>query len=246
VSRSYLPLLAAASLCCFTATVHAQWATKGEAGLVLASGNTETQAGNVKLALTYKAEPWSHAGSFAAVYANDELGTTAQRWEIGEQSQYAFNPRNFSFAALRYEDDRFSGFDYQGTLSGGLGHKLIDTPATSLSAQAGVGYKIAETRLSVDPDTGLLVPAERSTSIAAIGGIDFRHAFNAATTLTDKFALESTSENTFMQNQVTLEVKMFTRIALALGYAVRYNSDPPDGFEKTDMLTTVNVVYATQ
>jgi putative salt-induced outer membrane protein YdiY len=36
---------------------------------------------------------------------------------------------------------------------------------------------------------------------------------------------------------------MGEKLALALGYAVRHNTDPPAGFEKTDTLTTVNVVY---
>ncbi|MEO7774329.1 MAG: DUF481 domain-containing protein [Steroidobacteraceae bacterium] len=229
----------------FALPAAAQWTSKGEAGLVIASGNTRTKSGNVKLALGYQAEPWTHASTFAAVYAQDEDGTTAQRWEIGEQSQYAFNERNFWFGALRYEDDRFSGFDYQGTLSSGVGHKFIETQDTQISAQAGLGYKVAETRISVDPLTGLTIVPDRTTAIAGMGGIDYKHAFNASTTLTDKFAVEATSDNTFFQNQIALEVKMAARVALAVGYAVRHNTDPPPGFEKTDTLTTINVVYAT-
>jgi putative salt-induced outer membrane protein YdiY len=36
---------------------------------------------------------------------------------------------------------------------------------------------------------------------------------------------------------------MMERLALAVGYAVRHNTDPPAGFEKTDTLTTINLVY---
>lgn len=36
---------------------------------------------------------------------------------------------------------------------------------------------------------------------------------------------------------------MNTRLALAVGYAVRHNTDPSEGFEETDTLTTVNLVY---
>jgi putative salt-induced outer membrane protein YdiY len=32
-------------------------------------------------------------------------------------------------------------------------------------------------------------------------------------------------------------------LALAVGYSVKHNSDPPPGFEKTDTLTTINLVY---
>ena len=39
------------------------------------------------------------------------------------------------------------------------------------------------------------------------------------------------------------KAKMTSVLALALGYSVRHNTDPPAGFEKTDTLTTVNLVY---
>jgi putative salt-induced outer membrane protein len=32
-------------------------------------------------------------------------------------------------------------------------------------------------------------------------------------------------------------------LALAVGYSVRHNSDAPAGFEETDTLTTINLVY---
>ena len=32
-------------------------------------------------------------------------------------------------------------------------------------------------------------------------------------------------------------------LALAVGFSVRHNTDPPVGFEETDTLTTVNLVY---
>jgi len=36
---------------------------------------------------------------------------------------------------------------------------------------------------------------------------------------------------------------MNTKLALAVGCAVRHNTDPSEGFEETDTLTTVNPVY---
>jgi putative salt-induced outer membrane protein YdiY len=37
---------------------------------------------------------------------------------------------------------------------------------------------------------------------------------------------------------------MTSTLALSVAYAVRHNTDPPKGLEKTDQLTTVNLVYA--
>jgi putative salt-induced outer membrane protein len=40
-----------------------------------------------------------------------------------------------------------------------------------------------------------------------------------------------------------LQMRMTDVLALAVGYSVRHNTDPPVGFEKTDTLTTNDLVY---
>ena len=224
-------LVAAASAA--TTPAFADWTGKGQAGAVISTGNSESKAGNVKLALGETTGPWTHTVGFNAVYASDSASTTSQRWELLGQTNYKFDAHNFVFGGLRYEDDRFSGFNYQGTLSAGIGHQFIDSDATKLSGQLGLGYKVAETR----------VPVDKGTALAYLGTVDFRHAFNASTTLLDKLTIEATSDNSFIQNELALEVKISDKLALAVGYAVRHNTDPPPAFKKTDTLTTVNLVY---
>jgi putative salt-induced outer membrane protein len=43
--------------------------------------------------------------------------------------------------------------------------------------------------------------------------------------------------------RLALQVKMTDVLALAVGFSVRHNTDPPVGFEETDTLMTVNLVY---
>jgi len=230
-ARSLALVVTAAGL--VASPAFAAWSGKGQLGAVIASGNSESKSGNVKLAATDVDGPWTNTLGFDAVYASDAVSATSQRWEVLGQSSYKFDAHNFVFGGLRYEDDRFSGFNYQGTLSAGIGHQFIDSDATKLSGQVGLGYKVAETRLPVD----------RVTALAYLGTVDFRHAFNASTTLLDKLTIEATSDNSFIQNELALEVKISDKLALAVGYAVRHNTDPPPAFKKTDTLTTVNLVY---
>jgi putative salt-induced outer membrane protein len=240
--RRAAPLLAA----CFAlhaAPAAAQWTGRGEAGVVVAGGNTDTKAGNAKLAVGYKADAWTHAAGFAGVYSANGGVTTAQRWEATEQSNYQFDARDYWFGGLRYENDRFSGFKYQATASTGVGRKFIDTEATKFSGQVGAGYKRSETRDVVTPLGLLLTPGETDGSMALLGALEYRHAINASTTLLDKLSVEYTSDDTFAQNDLALQVRMSDKLALALGYSVRHHTDPPAGFKKTDTLTTVNVVY---
>ena len=221
----------------------AQWTGKGEAGISLATGNTDTKTGNAAVEFSDTVGDWKHTFGFDGVYAAESGTTTAQRWSVHEQTDYNFTPRDFAFGAVRYEDDRFSGFQYQATLSTGVGRHLIATDHTKLTATVGVGYKNFETR-DVFDDTGVLLE-EHSTENQAIGRatVTYEHQFTATTTILDKLLVEAGSQNTFLQNDLALQVKMNTRLALAVGYSVRNNTDPPTGFKRTDTLSTLNLVY---
>jgi putative salt-induced outer membrane protein len=236
-------LCAAVALLAVSAA-HADWTGKSEAGLVIASGNTETETANVKLQLANEIDKWKHQFGGAALYASSELeGTTARRWELFEQTDYNFSPRTFVFGAARYEDDQFSGFAYQAVLSGGIGRKFIDTAVTKFTGTAGVGYKIFETQDAFDDAGALIEPGEHDSEAVFRGTLDFDHEFTATTSLLDKLVVEAGADNTFVQNDLALQVKMNAVLALAVGYSVRHNSDPPVGFEETDTLTTINLVY---
>ncbi len=227
-----------------SAPAHADWSGKGEAGLVLSSGNTEAETANLKIGLVHEGVNWKSQFGTSALYAADDVGATAQRWDASTQQDYNFGPRTFWFGAGRYEEDRFSGFEYQATVSTGFGRKFIDSASTKFTGTAGVGYKLFETRDAFDKDTGALIEegAYQNESVAR-GTLDFEHDFNESTKLVDEFVVEAGADNTFVQNDLSLQVKMTQVLALAVGYSVRHNTKPPLGFEETDTLTTLNLVY---
>jgi putative salt-induced outer membrane protein len=212
----------------------AQWTGKGEAGLAVASGNADTRTANAKLGLARKVDAWEHSLSLGALYVRNDGDTTARRWEAGAQTRYDFLPNTFWYGGVRYEKDRFSGFDHQGLVTTGVGRRFIDNDTTKLLGQAGVGYKFFET---------LGTPNDKDSSITGVASMEFSHKLTDTTSVFDKFGAEIASGNNFLQNEIGVAVKMSDRLALALAYVVRHNTDPPAGFEKTDSLTTVNLVY---
>lgn len=222
--------------------VHAEWKGKAEAGVVLSRGNTETTTANAKIDLSNDLVDWKHNFFLAGLYAQSEvendLGeqekqTTAERYETRWQSDWKFTERAFWFGGVRYEDDEFSGFEYQASATTGLGYKFIETDRTKLTAQLGTGYR----RLK-DAETG-----EESGDVVARGDVAFEYKLTGNTKLIDKFIVEAGSDNTLIGNDIALEVMMSDKFALSVGYGVRYNSDPPPELRTTDTLTTVNLVY---
>lgn len=234
----------AASLLAAAVPAQADWSGKGEAGLVIASGNTDTQTANAKVQLTNETDTWKNMAGAAALYASDEDGKTANRYEVLGQSDWKFTTRNFLFGAGRYEQDEFSGFRYQATASYGIGRRFLDNPNTKMVGTLGAGYKFFETRDSFDEETGVLIAeGESDNEVVFRGTLDLEHTFTATTSLINKFIVESGANNTYAQNDLSLQVKMTDVLALAVGYSVRHNTEPPAEFKKTDTLTTINLVY---
>lgn len=221
----------------------AQWKSKAEAGLVASRGNTETESANAKFDVSREFVRWKHSVGATGVYASDEFGATGQRWEARGQTEYKFSLKGFWFGSARYEEDRFSGIAYQATYGTGLGWRFFDTDRTKLSAQIGAGYKVSESRATIDDDGVTFIPADRDEEIIGQGNLDYEHVLTDTTKVIDKLLVEAGAENTFVQNDFSLQVKILGSLALAVGYSVRHNSNPPDGFRATDTLTTLNLVY---
>ena len=214
-------------------TAAADWSGKGTFGGVLARGNTETETINLNVDVENVVDRWTHkAGASMLRTVTDDI-TSADRWELRGESQYSLTERSYLFGALRYEDDAFTDYSYQATLAGGYGYRFIMTDTTKLDAQIGPGFRQAELRLT----------SEKEEDVIARGAVNFEHKLTGTTLVYDRFLVEAGSDNTFLQNQLGIEVKISDTFALGLDYAVRHNTDVLPGTEETDQVFTANLVY---
>jgi putative salt-induced outer membrane protein len=217
-------------------TALAEWKGKGELGASFASGNSENESANAALEVKHTRDKWTNTLGLAGNYGSDGTVTTAERWELRAQSDYTFTDRVYWFGAGRYEDDRFSTFEYQASLSTGLGYRFINTERTKFWVQGGPGYRFSELR-----QTG-----ESEDEVILRGDAGFEHQLTDTTKIVDRFLVESGSSNTYLQNDLGLEVTITGALALRLGYQVRHNTDVLPGIEKTDTLATVGLLYETK
>jgi putative salt-induced outer membrane protein YdiY len=56
--------------------------------------------------------------------------------------------------------------------------------------------------------------------------------------------VEHGSTNTLSHDEIALAVKMSSKLALSVGYAITDNSNPPAPLKKVDTVTTVNLVFS--
>jgi putative salt-induced outer membrane protein len=225
---------------------YAQWTGKAELGILLSDGNTEAKSANTKFDLKHEGEKWINTLFVGALYGENASFSTAERYEGKYQADFKINDRLSWFGALRGEQDRFSGFAYQATVSTGATYKFIDSPITKFQVSLGAGYRRLKDEILVKTDAGEVIDRiEGITQGQPVGTLssEYEHNFTENTKITNKLLVESGSDNTALQNDLALQVSMTETLALAVGFGVRYNTDPPPLAEDTDMLTTVNLVY---
>lgn len=209
------------------------WSGKGTLGGVLARGNTDSETVNANIDVQDTVGKWTHklGGSLLHTVNNDV--TSADRWELRAGSNFALSERSYLFGTLRYEDDAFTDYSYQATAAGGYGYHFIANDMTKLDAEIGAGYRKAELRLT----------GEQDDEAIARGALNYEQKLTGTTVVYDKFLVESGSSNTFLQNQLGMEVKIAETFALGVDYAVRHNTDVLPGTANTDQVFTVNLVY---
>lgn len=226
-------LLFLVSLAVLAGPVLADFGGRGELGLVVARGNSETETANARLELLYGHERWSNESTFSVVYSRDTGETTNSRYVIGNKTSYDLSERSYILGALRYDRDRFSSYIYQSSISLGYGRRLIQSERHRLNAEIGPGFRLAEIR-----ETG-----ESENEAIIRGFLDYRWTISDSAELTNRFLVESGQDNTFVENAVGLTVAINSRVSMKTGVAVRHNTEVEPGRKKTDTLSTVNLVY---
>jgi putative salt-induced outer membrane protein len=223
------------------------WTGKGQFGYLSSNGNTDAQAVNANLDMTYTDDPWKHALHLGGLYGANSGIVSAERWDAHWQSNYTFTSTLYTFGELRYEHDMFDGFQYQGSGAAGIGYKIFNSDTTKLSVQLGAGYRELRPEELIKNAAGAVterMPGESVGDAMMSAGLDFAQKLTASTTLTDTASVEYASGNKLITNSLGLAVKISTQLALTVGYAIKDNTEPPAGLKKVDTLSTVNLQYS--
>lgn len=223
------------------------WFGKGQFGFLSSKGNSEAQSINAAIDLARIDGPWKNAFFLGGLYGKSAGIVSAERWESRVQSNYTIAGNMFAFGALRYEHDMFNGFQYQASITAGLGYKIIDTDIDKLTGQLGVGYRRLRPEDITKDSKGAVIARILGTATGdAIlsAGLDYTHKFSATTVFSNKFLMEAGKSDTLLHDDLALTVKMSDKLALSVGYGITDNTKPPGTLKKLDTVATVNLVFA--
>lgn len=228
------------------------WKGQGDAGVVFATGNTESFNANLGLKLEYEGAAWRHAADLRYLRSSSEqtvitLGPNGQPIEVREDVDTAdllslgwktdrkLSERAYVFGAIRFDRDEFGPFDTQTNFALGYGYSAIKNEQTTLDLEAGVGYREFE--------TNTVPQVEGDDVIFRVGG-KLAHQFSESWQLGNSLLVESGEENTLVSSDTALSFKFNDKLGLKLGVLVRHNSDVPAGTEDTDTISSVSLVYS--
>lgn len=209
------------------------WLVKATLGYLSTSGNTNSTSLNSGFSVTYEGGNWLHSLDASAIKTSEEEQTTAEAYGVGWKSEYSVTRSDFLFGRVNWRKDRFSGYDQQLSETVGYGRRLIDTPAHVLNLEIGAGARQAE-----------LSDGTMEDELITRGGLSYEWSMSETASFSQSLALESGSDNTWLESVSALRATVVGDLALVASYTIKNNSSVPVESENTDRFTALALEYS--
>lgn len=208
------------------------WEVDAELGYVQTNGNTKNKTLNGKLTGKHEVEKWRHKLQLEAMNTADRNSTTGEKYLLSGKTDYKFTDKAYAFAMATYEDDRFSGFEYQATATLGAGYRVLDQNKMTLDLEGGPGYRNANPKAGDTINEALL-------RLAA----DYKWKITDHSKFSEELSAEIGEETDTYKSVTALSSQIEGNLAMKLSYTVKHQTEVPAGSKKTDTETAVTLVY---
>ncbi|MBZ2168815.1 MULTISPECIES: YdiY family protein [Marinobacter] len=211
-----------------------------ELGVLVATGNTDERNISGRIGLTREFRRWRNTGEFTARHIEAEDETTAEQYRAQGETNYKFDEQQYWFLRGAWEDDRFSGYAFETSVTAGYGNRIWEVGDVSfLSVSTGLGYRY--NRLDEPEPDGT---DEEESAIARFAA-ELAYEISDRSLFRQKLATEVGLEetNTITESETSLQTTVVGNLALKLSYRVKHVSNPPDDAERTDTVTALSVLY---
>lgn len=231
--------------------IKSPWQSSAEVGYVNVAGNTNTETAKAMFDIAHIADKWEHKAHAEALSANGETTDdtvvpavtteerTAAKWLVSAQTDYKFKEFDYFYSLLSYEDDRFSGFDYQAKFGVGYGRRVIHTDTHTLKLEIGPGYRSYRLEQLAPP-----APAEERQGEALIRlNANYLWKLSATSKFTEELTSEFGEDQDEWKSVTGLTAKINSTLAMKISHTVKYLDKVPVGTENYDRETAVTLVF---
>lgn len=197
------------------------------------SGNTENFDLGIGVRLGFFDGKNGHDVNLSYSYG-EEAGVASQNSLLASYDYTrTFSNDVFVFGKARTAYDEFGPFESDTFLGVGAGYRIINSDDTRLSVQTGPGYRWAADQ------AGMKIEEE-----AVAVGVDFFQRLTPSVFITNDLEVLYSESDTFVTNELGLNVAMTEALALRTSVITEYHTDPAPGFENTDNTVGASMVYS--
>jgi putative salt-induced outer membrane protein len=227
-----------------------------ELGFLYLTGNTRSADIKTGLDLRFERGLWRSFFIFDLLVkktekeneTNKNFETTDQKWSITSQTNYTLDAanQNYIYGSVFYEEDRFSGFDSQASMSTGWGRRWFENKQASFDADVGPGFKRDVTQVTPEEvATGMtsktqdtLILQAQALYIRKINEhIEFKQLFVV------KHAIE-VGQNSIYKAESSITSKLIDSLQLKLNFVIDYNSKVDNDKENLNTETSAVLIYS--
>jgi putative salt-induced outer membrane protein len=210
------------------------WDVQIGASFVGTSGNSDTSSTGADFALHRRWPVWQIESTATAIKTSSEGIGRAERYLVGFRGQRKLTEMLGLTAGVKAEHDPFAGMDVRSILYVGLSWALVHRADWTLDGITALGWSHEKPKIGTirNDAVGLLQLLSR-IPLGASASTTERFTFYPDFSVTSAYRSET---------ELAAQAAMNKRLALKLGYLLRYSNDPVPGFKKTDNAVTASVV----
>ena len=213
--------------------------TQVGASFVGNSGNADTATLGADFSTNYRHAPWRFEAAASAVRNSGRDVLPVRRYLESARIKRDLSPVVGATAGERLEHDPISGIDLRSIVDAGLAWKLVRQPSWTLDGVSAIAWNrehAVEVLETIAPTRNDAIAVLQLLSKIALGP-------SGSTTQRVTFYPDfSRGDGTRVESELTAQAAMNQRIALKVGYLIRYVKTPLPGLKSTDTTATASIV----
>ncbi len=208
----------------------------GEVGVSFISnnGNTDSQNLGVKARAIRDGSVWRNTYKLESLNEETDDVRSAEKYFASAKFDRKLSEIDYLFGLIEHEDDRFSGYDYQTSITAGYGRKLLTSDAHKLEMEVGPGYRRSEIKGDNDVE-------EEGT---LRGALNYDWVITTASSFRQEVSVEAGEESTISKSLSRFKSQLSGSLALVIAYEAKHTSSVPVGTHKFDSTTFVSLDYS--
>ena len=197
--------------------------------------------------LVKKTETENEIGTDTGEFSND-FETTDHKWSLDSQTNYTLDAinQNYIYGSLFYQEDRFSGFDSQASISTGWGRRWLENKEASLDADIGPGFKRDITQVTPE-ETAMGIGSKTQDSLILQAQALYIRKINEHIEFQQLFVVKHAIErgqNSIYKAESSITSKLMYSLQLKLNFVIDYNSKVDSDKENLNTETSAVLIYS--